>query len=170
MAWRFLSSWSNRTFQTSLSVPCCWSCNREPGGKSCLSPPVLPFLKLRAWRWQEQPDAVDAQPIAWIFRMSWDGYFKNLWKSIWGLSSERQPSLGSIWFIEVSLLTIFLWILKMSDCRKMKPSSAIIWKIDITIRWFSYFLSLAELTFSLLEDVLLLSRRMKITSNPQPPS
>ncbi|EFB33784.1 hypothetical protein PREVCOP_06754 [Segatella copri DSM 18205] len=44
----------------------------------------------------------------------------------------------------------------------MKPSSAIIWKIDITIRWFSYFLSLTELTFSLLEDALLLSRRMKI--------
>ena len=74
---------------------------------------------------------------------------------------------GDPFLVEILAFVCVGWICfailqKMSDCRKMKPSSAIIWKIDITIRWFSYFLSLTELTFSLLEDALLLSRRMKI--------
>ena len=90
------------------------------------SPPALPFLKLRAWRWQEHPDAVDAQPIAWILRMSRDGYLKK-WKSILGLSSGRPSSSGSIWFFVVHFLTIFLWILScLSPFRKFPFSVTIL--------------------------------------------
>ncbi len=41
MARRFRRRRNSRTFQIFLFVPCCWSSNRELGGRFCLSPPLL---------------------------------------------------------------------------------------------------------------------------------